>query len=133
MGQYLMCSYVMFLRVKMKNQQLRNFNSTKYLFHEFNGRIYLSVNISANYSFIRPTFPRAVITTTKCLNNLIQQKTFYRPQLRLFKKNSCFNRFMCQHCLILEVKDYKRIDHKHFNSTEKFNGSHIIVGRKYIK
>ena len=36
---------------------------------------------------------------------------------------------MCQHCLILEGKDYKKIDPKHFNSTEDFNGSDIIVGR----
>ena len=41
--------------------------------------------------------------------------------------------YMRQHCLILEGMDYKKIDHKHFNSTEEFNGSHIIVGRKYIK
>ena len=30
----------------------RSFNPTKEHFYEFNGRIYLSVNISTNYSFI---------------------------------------------------------------------------------
>ena len=39
---------------------------------------------------------------------------------------------MCQHCLISEGKEYKK-DPKYLNSTEDFDGSHIIVSKKYIK